>query len=67
MYFLLKSFLKFLLWYNKNTKIMAEEKCKKCGMPLERKEDRCPCEESVCYHCCECPPDCSCGCQQKNK
>ena len=44
---------------------MAEEKCKKCGKSLERQEDRCPCEESTCCQCCECPPDCSCGCKEK--
>jgi len=44
---------------------MAEEKCKKCGMPLEKEENRCPCEESVCYRCCGCPSDCSCGCKER--
>lgn len=44
---------------------MAEEKCKKCGMPLDKEEDRCSCEESTCYHCCECTPECDCGCQSK--
>ncbi|MDP2930078.1 MAG: hypothetical protein Q8N56_00510 [bacterium] len=43
---------------------MAEEKCKKCGMPLVKKEDSCSCEEATCVHCCSCPPDCACGCKK---
>ncbi|MCX6764481.1 MAG: hypothetical protein NTU58_02115 [Candidatus Nealsonbacteria bacterium] len=44
---------------------MAEKKCKKCGMPIEKPEDECSCEECVCFHCCECESDCSCGCKEK--
>ncbi|MDD5145770.1 MAG: hypothetical protein PHF44_02925 [Candidatus Pacebacteria bacterium] len=44
---------------------MAEEKCKKCGMPLTKPEDKCSCEESVYCHCCKCTPECGCGCKTK--
>lgn len=45
---------------------MSEEnKCKKCAMPLDKEEDRCACEESTCRYCCECPPDCECGCKEE--
>ncbi|MFA4998876.1 MAG: hypothetical protein WC514_02545 [Candidatus Paceibacterota bacterium] len=37
----------------------------KCGMPLEKEEDKCKCKESTCYHCCECPEDCTCGCKNR--
>lgn len=46
---------------------MAEEKCKKCGTPLEKKEDQCSCKEPACYHYCKCSSDCNCGCQQKEE
>jgi len=42
-----------------------EKKCKKCGMPIDKKENRCDCEESVCIHCCSCPEGCGCGCRSK--
>lgn len=42
---------------------MAEEKCS-CGMPLND-ETRCQCKPEKCAIYCECPPDCSCGCQEK--
>jgi len=44
---------------------MVEEKCKKCGMPLEKPEDKCSCEDSACYHCCSCGDDCKCGCKDR--
>ncbi|MFH0937052.1 MAG: hypothetical protein V1808_02040 [Candidatus Daviesbacteria bacterium] len=44
---------------------MPEEKCKKCGMPLTKPEDKCACEEFICCHCCECGEDCDCGCKKK--
>ena len=44
---------------------MAQEKCKKCGMSLEKPEDRCSCEEGVCRYCCECGEECDCGCKKK--
>lgn len=42
---------------------MNEEKCQ-CGMPLNE-ETACKCNPKICYYCCECPSDCTCGCQQK--
>ncbi len=45
---------------------MEGEKCEKCGMPLDKEEDKCSCEKTVCYHCCSCPEDCACGCKKKN-
>lgn len=44
---------------------MAENKCKKCGMPLIKPEDKCACEESVCRYCCKCDASCTCGCKNK--
>lgn len=43
-----------------------EEETKKCPctMPLTE-ETRCSCKPELCAICCECPPDCPCGCQQK--
>lgn len=35
--------------------------CAKCGMPMEA-DSQCSCDQSICYHCCACPPDCTCGC-----
>lgn len=35
--------------------------CVKCGMPMTD-DNKCSCDESLCFHCCACPPDCSCGC-----
>lgn len=35
--------------------------CVKCGMPVED-DSKCSCDPSLCFHCCACPPDCSCGC-----
>lgn len=34
-------------------------------MPLLKKEDKCSCEESLCYHCCKCETDCVCECSKK--
>ncbi|MFA7653618.1 MAG: hypothetical protein WCX97_01050 [Candidatus Magasanikbacteria bacterium] len=41
------------------------EKCVECNMPLEKDDDRCACQESVCYHCCKCGNGCGCGCSEK--
>ena len=46
---------------------MSENKCKKCDMLLEKEEDYCGCEKSVCYHCCSCEADCECGCIEKSE
>lgn len=35
--------------------------CAKCGMPMEA-DSSCSCDQSLCYHCCACGPDCTCGC-----
>lgn len=35
--------------------------CVKCGMPMDG-DSKCSCDPSLCFHCCACPPDCSCGC-----
>ena len=35
--------------------------CVKCGMPVEE-DSKCTCDPSLCFHCCNCPSDCSCGC-----
>ncbi|MFA6254481.1 MAG: hypothetical protein WC675_00420 [Patescibacteria group bacterium] len=40
------------------------EKCKECGMPLDEKTC-CACNSELCYHCCACGPECTCGCQEK--
>ena len=45
---------------------MEDEKCVKCGMPLEKEEDKCSCDQTVCYNCCSCSPECICGCKQKD-
>jgi hypothetical protein len=42
-----------------------EKKCA-CGMPLNEKTE-CTCDPSVCIYCCSCPPECTCGCQQKKE
>jgi len=42
-----------------------EKKCA-CGMPLNEKTE-CTCDPSVCIYCCSCPPECTCGCQQKRE
>lgn len=41
------------------------EKCKKCGTPLVKPEDRCGCEENTCRNCCSCEEGCECGCKTK--
>lgn len=41
------------------------EVCIKCSMPLDKEENKCKCNESICRYCCECPEDCSCGCKKK--
>jgi hypothetical protein len=30
-------------------------------MPVDD-DSKCSCDPSLCFHCCACPPDCSCGC-----
>ncbi|MFA6228100.1 MAG: hypothetical protein WC668_02835 [Patescibacteria group bacterium] len=35
--------------------------CVKCGMPVSD-DSKCSCDTSLCFHCCACGPDCSCGC-----
>jgi hypothetical protein len=40
--------------------------CAKCGTPMEA-DSQCSCEPSLCYHCCACPPDCTCGCSNMIK
>ena len=37
------------------------ETCVKCGMPMDA-DSHCSCDSSLCFHCCACQPDCSCGC-----
>jgi hypothetical protein len=38
--------------------------CVKCSMPLDA-EHKCSCSEDLCCYCCECGPDCPCGCADK--
>ncbi|MFA5076653.1 MAG: hypothetical protein WC480_04550 [Patescibacteria group bacterium] len=38
--------------------------CVKCGMPIDD-ESKCTCHPDHCYHCCDCPADCDCGCKNK--
>lgn len=40
-----------------------EKKCE-CDMPLTE-ETKCACEPERCIHCCSCPKECECGCQEK--
>lgn len=35
--------------------------CVKCGMPVDG-DSKCSCDPSLCFHCCACEPDCTCGC-----
>ena len=46
---------------------MTQDICKECKKPLEKEEDYCKCEESVCYNCCRCEADCECGCIEKSE
>ncbi|MFA6486676.1 MAG: hypothetical protein WCT40_04945 [Candidatus Magasanikbacteria bacterium] len=41
------------------------EKCVECSMPLEKDDDRCVCQESICYNCCKCGQGCGCSCTEK--
>jgi len=34
-------------------------------MPIEA-DTACSCNPSLCYRCCECPDDCTCGCSNMN-
>ena len=41
-------------------------RCKDCRKPFKRLKDKCPCQEWLCYHCCECEADCGvCHCKHK--
>ena len=35
--------------------------CVKCGMPVDD-DSKCTCDPSLCFHCCACESDCTCGC-----
>lgn len=40
--------------------------CRKCKRPFERPEDRCECQEDICFKCCECEEYCGlCNCKHK--
>lgn len=39
--------------------------CAKCSMPIEA-DTACSCNPSLCYRCCECSDDCTCGCSNMN-
>lgn len=42
--------------------------CKKCHRPFEKLDDRCLCQNWLCYRCCECDIDCPvCHCKHKLK
>lgn len=41
------------------------ETCSKCQIPFELDEDQCPCNGSLCTHCCECDDGCGCGCKNE--
>ena len=53
----------------KNGKIVeavVSGNCKKCHNPFKKISDKCPCQEWLCYHCCECEVDCGvCNCKHK--
>lgn len=57
----------------KISKIMVDNKisiglCKKCRRPFRKIEDKCLCQEWLCYRCCECESDCDlCNCKHKLK
>ncbi len=41
-------------------------KCKRCKKPFLSLEDKCLCQEKLCFHCCECDDDCGlCNCKHK--
>ncbi len=46
--------------------VEAEQKKCPCGMPLDDKT-QCKCNSELCIHCCECPDDCECDCNEKAK
>lgn len=47
-------------------KVEALGKCKKCRRQFTKASDRCFCQEWLCYHCCECEPDCNtCNCKHR--
>jgi glyoxylase-like metal-dependent hydrolase (beta-lactamase superfamily II) len=49
---------------NKDAKVLAV--CRKCHKPIKEQQDRCLCQPSLCYHCCECDLDCDlCNCKHK--
>jgi hypothetical protein len=43
------------------------DKCHECGASLENSQDRCACDESICYNCCKCGEECVCGCKKRMK
>jgi glyoxylase-like metal-dependent hydrolase (beta-lactamase superfamily II) len=46
--------------------MVAYGKCKKCHRAFQKLSDKCPCQEWLCYHCCECDIDCLvCHCKHK--
>ncbi len=49
---------------NRIVKVLV--RCKKCHRPFLKAEDRCICQEWLCYNCCECEDDCEqCNCSHK--
>jgi len=42
-----------------------DQHCKDCGVPMERDEEQCSCNESLCAHCCQCGDGCGCACDKK--
>ncbi|MFA6534336.1 MAG: hypothetical protein WCT37_04145 [Patescibacteria group bacterium] len=40
--------------------------CTQCQMPLTD-DNKCSCDETVCYHCCSCDESCDCGCKTRDK
>lgn len=42
----------------------VEETCASCSELLTEK-NKCMCDPTVCFKCCKCPDDCTCGCRDK--
>ena len=41
-------------------------RCKKCQRPFIKFQDKCPCQEWICYRCCECEQECGvCNCKHR--
>lgn len=54
----------------KKTELKEEvrEKCSVCKRSFIKNEDKCPCQEWLCFRCCECGDDCwLCSCKHKKK